>query len=133
MAEQYILTGKVLWCFDYELQQATLADEFRGMMSFTMPLHYHEGEMALTDSAIIIYGDVDLRIPLDNLQQLYMGFDEHYKRLYVKNGGLFWQPLKISYADNAQMKSVYLIVDYSWFSVSNKLWFNTLKGMFNED
>lgn len=133
MAEQYLLTGKVLWCYNQELQQANLADEFRGMLSFSVPLHYHEGEIALTSSAITIKGDADLQIPLDNLQQLYMGFDEEYKRTYVKNGGLFWQPLKISYVDNAQLKSVYLIIDLDWFTVKNKLWFETLKGMFNED
>jgi len=133
MAEQYLLTGKVLWCYNQELQQANFADEFRGMLSFSMPLHYHEGEIALTSSAIIIRGDADLQIPLDNLQQLYMGFDEEYKRMYVKNGGLFWQPLKISYVDNAQLKSVYLIIDFDWLTVKNKLWFETLKAMFNED
>ena len=133
MAEQYLLTGKVLWCYDNELQQANLADEFIGMMSFTMPLHYHEGEIVLTNNAIIINGDADLRIPLDNLQQLYMGFDDQYRRTFVKNGGLFWQPLKISYADNSQMRSVYLIIDFSWFGVHNQLWFETLKTMFNEE
>jgi hypothetical protein len=133
MGEQYLLTGKVLWCYNQELQQANLADEFRGMLSFSVPLHYHQGEIALTSSAIIIRGDADLQIPLDNLQQLYMGFDEEYKRTYVKNGGLFWQPLKISYVDNAQLKSVYLIIDLDWFTVKNKLWFETLKAMFNED
>ncbi|MFD1257502.1 hypothetical protein ACFQ3S_11910 [Mucilaginibacter terrae] len=133
MGSSNLLTGKVLWCYDNELQQANLADEFRGMMSFTMPLHYHVGEITLTDNSIVINGDADLRIPLDNLQQLYMGFDDQYRRTFAKNGGLFWQPLKLSYADNAQMRSVYLIIDLDWFSVKNKLWFETLKAMFNEE
>ena len=130
MAGQFLLTGQVIWCYNHELQQANLADEFRGMMSFTMPLHYHVGNIALSNSALTINGDTNLHIPLDSLEQLYMGFDEHYKRLYVKNGGLFWQPLRITYADNAQIQSVYLIIDYNWFGASNKLWFETLKTMF---
>ena len=133
MGDSFLLTGKVLWCYEVELQQANLADEFRGMMSFTMPLHYHEGEIALTSNSLVINGDADLRIPLDNLQQLYMGFDDQYRRTFVKNGGLFWQPLKLSYVDNAQMRSVYLIIDFSWFGVKNQLWYETLKALFNEE
>ena len=130
MAEQYLLKGKVLWCYGYELQQANLADEFRGMMSFTMPLHYHEGEIVLTQSALYIQSDSDIQIRLDTMQQLYMGFDEQYRRTYAKNGGLFWQPLRISYAHNMQLKTIYLIIDLNWFTVSNSLWFNTLKSLF---
>lgn len=130
MAEQYILAGKALWCFEHELQQANLADEFRVMLSFTLPLHYHEGQITLSEAAIIINGDVDLAIPLSSLEQLCLGFDDVYKRMYVKNGGLFWQPLKVSYTHHAQTQSIYLIIDYNWFTVKNQLWYNTLTAMF---
>jgi hypothetical protein len=130
MAEQQILSGKALWCFDYELQQANLADEFRGMMSFTLPLHYHKGDISLSNTAIYINGDVDLHIPLNSLEQLYMGFDELYKSTYVKNGGLLWQPLKLSFTGHPQAQAVYLIIDHNWFTVKNKLWFDTLTTIF---
>lgn len=131
MSNQYILTGTALWCFDYELEQANLADEFRGMMSFTLPLHYHKGEIVLSNTSISINGDVDVFIPLKDLEQLFMGFDEHYKSTYVKNGGLFWQPLKLTFTSNGLTQAVYLIIDYNWFTVQNKMWYNVLTEMFS--
>jgi len=89
MADEYLLSGKVLWCYEHELAQANTADEFRVMLSFALPLHYHAGNIALTNNALLITGDTDLLINLNSLEQLYMGYDEHYKRMYVKNGGLF--------------------------------------------
>jgi len=131
MADEYLLTGKVLWCYEHELTQANTADEFRVMLSFALPLHYHAGTIALTNNALLIAGDTDLHINLNNLEQLYMGYDEHYKRMYVKNGGLFWQPLKLSFAEGYQTQSVYLVVDYNWLGTTrNQVWFETLKSIF---
>jgi hypothetical protein len=130
MPSQQLLTGNVLWCFEHELEQANAADEFRVMLSFAPPLHYHAGEITLTDNALLISGDIDLQVPLNSMEQIFLGFDEHYKRLYVKNGGLFWQPLRITYAERMGTATVYLIIDHNWFGAKNKLWYDALTGIF---
>ncbi|UEG53845.1 hypothetical protein LLH06_02510 [Mucilaginibacter daejeonensis] len=130
MPIQQLMTGNVMWCYDHELEQANTADEFRVMLSFAQPLHYHAGQIVLTDTALLISGDIDLHIPLDAMEQLYMGFDDHYKRMYVKNGGLFWQPLRVTYANGSTTSTVYLIIDHDWMGARNKIWYEALTSMF---
>lgn len=128
-----LMNGHVLWSYADEVAESGLKDEIRALFSLVKPLHHHEGEIALTNSSLIINGDVDLNIPLGNLNQLYLGFDEIFKSAYVKNNGMFWQPLRVSYYDNGTINTVYLIIDHSFIGTAkDQQWFDALSEVFSE-
>ena len=129
--ERY-LTGTVLWSYDYELQQAGLTQEVAALFSLMPPIHHHAGQLSLTDHELIIEGDVSKVIPLLAVSQLYLGFDGVFKRSLVKNGGIFWQPLRLVFADRAGDETIYLIIDHGPFGAKNTAWFNALKEMLAE-
>src|ERR1700710_508125 len=95
-----LMSGHVLGSYSDEVAESGLRNEISALFSLIKPLHHHEGEIALTDTNLIIKGDINLNIPLGKLNQLYLGFDDIFKSTYVKNGGMFWQPLRVSYYEN---------------------------------
>jgi hypothetical protein len=135
MAETFLLQGTAKWSYDYEMAEFTETQKaMTAMTSFVPPLHRHEGNIALTNSEIIIEGigddDEDLTIQLNQLKQIYLGFDDVFSALSVKSFGLFWQPLRIEYYTSAvETQSIYLIIDYNGVYTHDKDWFKTLTQM----
>ena len=132
MAESFLLQGTAKWSYDYEMAEFTATQKvLTGMTSFVPPLHRHEGNIALTNSEIIIEGidddDEDLTIQLDQLKQIYLGFDDIFPATSVKSFGFLWQPLRIEYYTSAaETQSIYLIIDYNGLYTHDKDWYNTL-------
>jgi len=126
---QILQIGKALWSFDYEIAALTLVDEAGALFSFTPPPHHREGEIILTSDSLVIDGYNYLNIPLNRLEQVYLGFDDIYKRSLVRNNGMFWQPLRLRYKEGDDTNIIYLIVDHRFFGTKNQLWFDTLKQM----
>ncbi|MDB5122652.1 MAG: hypothetical protein JWP94_781 [Mucilaginibacter sp.] len=135
MAETFLLQGTAKWSYDYEMAEFTETQKaLASMTSFVPPLHRHEGNIALTNSEIIIEGvgddDEDLSIQLNTLKQIYLGFDDVFSALSVKSFGLFWQPLRIEYYISAvETQSIYLIIDFNGIYTHDKDWFKTLTQM----
>ena len=128
-----LMSGHVLWSYADEVAESGLRDEIRALFSMLKPMHHHEGEIMLTDNSLIINGDSYLNIPLANLHQLYLGFDEVFKSTYVKNVGMLWQPLRVSYYENDHLTVVYLIRDYSFIGTArDQQWFDALKQVLSE-
>jgi hypothetical protein len=121
-----LLTGNVLWSYDYEVLNRSTADNARAHISGFKPFHRHEGQIALTTEGIFINGDENIQISLGSLDQIYLGFDEIFPRTLVKNMGLFWQPLRIVFS---REQKIYLIIDYTLFGTKNRYWFETLQKL----
>ncbi|SDE90526.1 hypothetical protein SAMN05216464_110255 [Mucilaginibacter pineti] len=126
---QILQIGKAMWSYDYEIAALTLVDEAGALFSLTPPPHHREGEILLTNASLVIDGYNYLNIPLNSLEQVYLGFDEIYKRSLVKNNGMFWQPLRLRYKVGNDTHIVYIIVDHTFWGTKNQQWFNTLKQM----
>lgn len=121
-----ILSGKVLWSFDYEIESRPKNQDLAFQFSFVKSFHRHSGIITLDQDSIKIKGDDDLIIPLSHLAQLYLGFDENFTPILSKNVGLFWQPLRLT-TENGQ--HIYLIIDYNFFISNNKQWFQKLQEL----
>lgn len=122
-----ILEGNAYWGFDHELTTSPgWLKNFRGMFSLTSPLHSHNGLIRLTTTHLEFVGDELLVIYLQSINEIYMGFDENYPASSVKNFGIFWQPLRLTFDDN---RIIYLIIDYNGFTTSNQLWYDTFKSI----
>jgi hypothetical protein len=135
MAESFILQGTAKWSYDYEMAEFTETQKaLTAMTSFVSPLHRHEGNIALTNSEIIIEGidddEENLTIQLNQLKQIYLGFDDLFPVTSVKSFGIFWQPLRIEYYTSAvETQSIYLVIDYNGIYTHDKDWFKTLTEM----
>jgi hypothetical protein len=135
MAESFLLQGTAEWSYDYEMAEFTATQKaLTAMTSFVPPLHRHEGNIALTNSEIIIEGINDngenLTIQLNQLKQIYLGFDDVFPATSVKSFGFLWQPLRIEYYISAvETQSIYLIIDYNGLYTHDKDWYNTLTQM----
>lgn len=134
MSESYLLQGTVKWSYGYEL--AEYSDTYKvmtSMMSFTPPLHRHNGNIALTNSELIIEGfedDVDLTVELRAMKQIFLGFDDLFPVTSVRSLGAFWQPLRIEYyTSSVETQYIYLIIDYNGVFTHDKDWYNTLTKM----
>ena len=123
-----LLTGSVLWSYDFEINQQEPVRRLLTHVSGMTPIHSHQGEIMLTGKGLTIVGDVNLYINNDEFEQLYLGFDEIFTRTMVKNFGLFWQPLRITFNKGHHRETIYLIIDYKMFiAKGNKTWFNALQ------
>ena len=121
-----ILSGKVLWSFDYEIENRPKNQDLAFQFSFVKPFHRHSGIITLDQTSIQIKGDEDLVLPLSHLAQLYLGFDENFTPILSKNVGLFWQPLRLTTEEG---QHIYVIIDYNFFTSNNKKWFQKLKEL----
>ncbi|NRF38038.1 hypothetical protein [Pedobacter foliorum] len=120
----------VLWSTDYELTQKNEYDHMAAQFSGIPPIHDHQGDLRLTDGNILIEGDVDLIINLSDIEQLYRGFDEFYRPNFIKNLGLFCQPVRIKYTERFSIHTIYLIAGYNFLGCTNgKALFNMLQKM----
>ncbi len=132
---KFLLQGTAKWSYDYEMAEFTSTQKaLTGMTSFVPPLHRHEGNIALTNSEIIIEGisdeDENLTIELNKLKQIYLGFDELFPATSVKSLGLLWQPLRIEYyLSSDETQSIYLIIDFNGMFTHDKDWYKTLTQM----
>jgi len=134
MAEGFVLHGKVMWSYDCEMVEFTSAQKLMtGLSGIGGPLHHHQGYITLTCEKILIEGqegDEDLIFPLASTKELYLGYDDVFTAGLVKNGGLFWQPLRLEYfSSNYQTNKIYLIIDYNGLYSHNKRWYETLITM----
>ncbi|RYD74654.1 MAG: hypothetical protein EOP55_14910, partial [Sphingobacteriales bacterium] len=86
------------------------------MFSFLKPLHNHEGNILLASNGLFITGDEHLELPLSNIEEVYMGFDELFPASSVKNLGMFWQPIRIkSFINHSESQTVYLVINHTGF------------------
>ena len=123
-----LLTGKALWSHDYEVAERDTADDIvLHMMS--LPFHRHSGAIVLTDESLAIAGEEELKIFLDEISQIYLGFDEIFPAAMVRSFGMFWQPLRITLKNR---QSFYLIIDYNLLDTNNHHWFNALQQLLSE-
>jgi len=124
-----LLEARVLWSYDYELESKTGINNIAAQFSGIPPIHDHEGVLYLTKSGINIQGDEDLMIPLVDIEEAYLGFDESYQRNFIKNLGLLCQPLRIVTNNGIAERTIYLILDYNYFGCAKNL---TLFDMLQE-
>ncbi|MET1053714.1 MAG: hypothetical protein ABWY16_00260 [Pedobacter sp.] len=125
--EKLIYEGAVYWAYDTEILAMDVSERYLGRhFSSVPPLSKHQGRIYLTNTAIFIEGDEEASIPLSEITQISLDFDEVFSAASVKNFGMFWKPLRITYGLDS---IIYLIVDYSVMISNNKRFFELLTSM----
>ncbi|WP_293312102.1 hypothetical protein [Pedobacter sp. UBA5917] len=129
MVAQKMLEGNVLWSYDHELTEKSSSwfKKIANFFSFLTPQHNHEGNILLASNGLFITGDEQLEVPLSNIEEVYMGFDDLFPASSAKNFGLFWQPIRIrSTISRSESQTVYLVINHTGIFSDNQTWFNTL-------
>ncbi|WP_316848205.1 hypothetical protein [Pedobacter psychrodurus] len=125
-----MLEGNVLWSYDHELtneKSSSWIKKIAGLFSFLKPIHNHEGSILLASNGLFITGDEQLELPLSNIEEVYMGFDDLFPASSAKNFGAFWQPIRIrSTISRSESQTVYLVINHTGIFSDNQTWFNTL-------
>jgi len=114
MVPNKILEAQAFWSHEKELADKDSISQIAAQFSGIPPIHDHEGSLTLTTSYLSINGETDLIIQLADIDQLYLGFDDVYRRNFIKNFGLTCQPLRITYSNSLKAEVVYIIADYNF-------------------
>lgn len=117
------------WCYDFELASRDQTKDFLFSSAGIFPFLLHKGMISLDDHSINLTGrkgkEMD-EILLNQIDTIYLGYDELYPPRLTKNFGALWSPLRITL--NSGQK-IYLII-YGRFGVliKTKAWFEFLKS-----
>lgn len=127
---EILFESTVFWGYDYEFEAKSGLNQIAAQFSGVPPIHEHSGNLFLSTGTLQITGDEDLLIRLSDIEQLYLGFDEIYRRNFIKNLGAFCQPLRITSSNGITKNTVYLIAGYSASSCRpTQNLFNLLQNM----
>lgn len=91
--------ANVLWSTHNELSQKNQYDNIATQFSGIALIHNHQVDLKLTENQLLIEGNTMLTTNLVDIVQLYRGFDDLYKPNFIKNFGMFCQPLRIQYSE----------------------------------
>ena len=133
-----MLREKALLAYKEDIENKSLADWFSAHTSFMLPLHRYRGEIILHKDSIFFSGEDKttkkkhvLAFPLNSISDIHYGFDETYQRNDDRGLGLFSKPLRITFEENNQQKTVYLWIGFNritrtsnnrkWFEIINEL------------
>jgi hypothetical protein len=73
---EVVLQGNVLWSYAHQIKERNTLNDLAYQFSGIRPYHDNSGVITLTEAALIISGSENLQIPLSNISQLYLGFDD---------------------------------------------------------
>jgi len=123
-----LLESRVLWSYDHELKAKTAFHHLAAQFSGIPPVHDHSGVLYVTERGLTIKGDEDLVISLADIEEIYLGFDEVYPRNFIKNFGVFSEPLRILSVSRFSKTTIYMFLDYNFFGFAkNQTLFNLLQ------
>lgn len=125
----------VLWAFEDDIVSKTWSEWLSAHLSFSKPLHRYEGELDVSDSALLFSGvdrrsgeQVQFELPRHQISQLYLGFDETFRAIDTRGFGLSWKPLRIVFSQERLERKVYLIVNFGFGKIENDDFFEYLKS-----
>ncbi|KXA93995.1 hypothetical protein AKJ66_00070 [candidate division MSBL1 archaeon SCGC-AAA259E22] len=116
-----------LAAFEKDVESRDFWDWMRAHTSWMKPLHRYEGTLELKGDKLIFFGEdakedgrIDLEIPLENIENVHLGFDETFRRREDRQIGLFgFAPLRIDYLTEGEEKKLYLFADFGRFPIRN--------------
>lgn len=131
-----IKKGKVLMAYKEDIKHRGFLDWLKAHTSFVKPLHRYEGNITLSDEKIVFDGkdiktknDCAIEINKIDVTDIYLGFDDVFKRGEDRSLGISFQPLRIVFSKDEKEYILYLIIDFNRLlrATKNKEWYEELK------
>jgi hypothetical protein len=123
-----------LWAFEEDILSRSWLDWISAHISFGMPLHRYEGQLNIFPDKLNLTGidkktgkGVVLEIYKNQIEQLYLGFDEYYNAGETRGIGLWWLPLRLIFTQNDKLEKLYIITNYNFGWSDNKSYYEYLK------
>jgi hypothetical protein len=129
-----IAQSPALWTFEEDILNRSWLDWLTAHLSLGKPLHRYEGTLTLYANTLELIGqdkktkeDFSLEVYKQEIEQLYLGFDEAFNASETRSLGLTWLPLRLLFSKNEQERKLYLIINYNFGRTDNKEYFEFLK------
>lgn len=123
-----------LWTFEEDILNRSWLDWLDAHFSLGKPLHRYEGMLTLYANTLELSGqdkktkdEFSLEIYRQEMEQLYLGFDEAFSASETRGLGLTWLPLRLIFTKGNQIRKLYLIINYGFGKTDNKEYFEFLK------
>jgi len=118
----------VRWCYDFELAERNQRNDLLMLTTGVFQFLLHKGNLLLTETGIDLLdpqNNTEEEIAFDQIDTIYLGYDDLYPPRLSKNFGYFWSPLRITMKNGSR---IYLII-YGRLGllIRNKIWFEYLK------
>jgi len=128
------VTIAALIIFQDEFKQRSFFDWLVSHISGSLPPHRYKGNVELTNGFIKFIGndtklniETEFLILKDNIEEVYLGYDETFNITQTRGLGLGWAPIRIKFVDNDKQENVaYIITLYSRWRTANKDFYNFL-------
>jgi hypothetical protein len=132
--------ANALMAFKEDIQKRGLIDWLVAHTSFAKPLHRYEGELTLWNDRIFFKGEdkkarqrYALEIGKNDVEDIFYGFDNIFRRGEDRALGISFQPLRIKFRKNGSIVALYFIIEYqrALRTSNNKEWFTELNRWLN--
>jgi len=132
-----IKKDKALMAYKEDIEHRGVIDWLKAHTSFVKPLHRYEGEVTLSDDKIMFHGkdtktknnNYTIEIDKKDVTDVYLGFDDVFKRGEDRSLGISFQPLRINFLKAKKESTLYLIIRFSQLlrTTKNKEWYEEMK------
>ncbi len=131
-----IKKDKVLMAYKEDIKHRGFLDWLKAHTSFVKPLHRYEGNITLSDEKIVFDGkdiktknDSAIEINKIDVTDVYLGFDDVFRRREDRSLGISFQPLRIVFSKDEKEYILYLIIDFNRLlrATKNEEWYEELK------
>jgi len=127
-----------LMMYGNEVKSQAAKDWGSAHTSFMLPVHRYGGEVFLLDGSFFFSGhDEETKQPcaltfsLESITDVFLGYDDTYRRNDDRNMGLITLPLRITFRESNVLRTIYLWIGFNRFlrTSSDKKWFETLSAV----
>ena len=128
--------SKVLMAYKEDIEHRGFLDWIKAHTSFVKPLHRYEGNIILLDEKMMFDGkdkktknEYAIEINKIDVTDMYLGFDDVFKRGEERSLGMGFQPLRIVFSKDEKEYTLYLIIDFNRLlrTTKNKEWYEELE------
>jgi hypothetical protein len=131
-----------LIAFEEDIKKRGLWDWIIAHTSFAKPLHRYDGELTLYIDRLYFEGvdkkknkKYSIEIRKNQVESIFYGFDDIFKRGEDRALGLSFQPLRLKIRKKGSIIAMYLIIGYrrALRTTNNKEWFQELTEWLNSE
>ena len=116
-----------LLAYDEDIKNRSFREWLVAHTSFLKPLHRYKGILKVDEEALVFDGknkngyiDFNVTILMDNITDVFLGYDEVFRRREDRSMGLRgFEPLRIRFETKGGEKTIYVFAGFHWTRTSH--------------
>jgi hypothetical protein len=122
--------------YEEDIKERRFGDRLKAHISFLKPLHRYQGDITLLEDKIIFKGKDtktkghhSLEIDKSELKDVYLGFDDVFKRIEDRSIGFAFKPLRLKFVKNNREFTTYFIIHFkrTMRTTKNEEWYEEIE------